>query len=293
MNKKTNIMIQHCIPALLFLGAFTASLANAQRSGAQSVSDIKAKAQAGDPDALAILSYLITNNEVPGNKEEALNFAKTSAERGSCLGQYWLGFFYDSGVGIAKDPAQATALFQKCLPELVKKADSGNSFAQFFLGMLYFQGKGVAKDPVEAIKWLRKSVDQGNADAKKALDNLAVVEKSNAKQLAFLTKIVSMAENKSDSEKYGGPSTEVVVTLTGNGVDFSSESDTIHPDVHLKILRGEVLTATGTAKIPGGTRLFPIRIKIWTDQNENFAMVSTFYFYKDSFGEWDAEKVAN
>ena len=63
MNKKTNFMIRHCVHALLFLGAFTASLANAQTSDAQSVSDIKAKAQAGDPDALGILSYLINRSE--------------------------------------------------------------------------------------------------------------------------------------------------------------------------------------------------------------------------------------
>ena len=83
MNKKTNFMIGHCIPALLILGAFTASLANAQTSDAQSISDVKAKAQAGDPDALGILSFLITTNVVPGSKEEALNFAKTSSDRGS------------------------------------------------------------------------------------------------------------------------------------------------------------------------------------------------------------------
>jgi len=158
-------MIRHCVPALLFLGAFTASLANAQTSDAQSVSDIRAKAQAGDPDALGILSYLITTNAVPGSKEEALNFAKTSSERGSCLGQYRLARLYDNGDGIAKDPAQATSLYQKCLPELIKKADSGNSFAQFFLGVMYAKGSGVAKDPTEAVKWYRKSAEQGNAGA--------------------------------------------------------------------------------------------------------------------------------
>jgi TPR repeat protein len=48
---------------------------------------------------------------------------------------------------------------------LRKSAEQGNADAQASLGAIYLFGKGVEQDYVEAVKWLRKSAEQGNADA--------------------------------------------------------------------------------------------------------------------------------
>jgi TPR repeat protein len=53
-----------------------------------------------------------------------------------------------------------------------KSADQGWAEAQYVLGICYNHGIGVAKDLVEAAKWWRKAADQGNAEAAKSLDSL-------------------------------------------------------------------------------------------------------------------------
>jgi len=54
----------------------------------------------------------------------------------------------------------------------MQSANQGDAKAQFNLGVVYHDGNVVTKDDKEAIKWWRKSADQGNADAQKALDEL-------------------------------------------------------------------------------------------------------------------------
>ncbi len=53
-----------------------------------------------------------------------------------------------------------------------KSAEQGNAQAQCNLGYMYESGDGVIKDKEEAIKWYKKSAEQGNKDAKKALNRL-------------------------------------------------------------------------------------------------------------------------
>ena len=56
--------------------------------------------------------------------------------------------------------------------ELVKKAKAGDASAQRNLGVCYGGGQGVGKDEKEAVKWFTKSAEQGEANAKKALEYL-------------------------------------------------------------------------------------------------------------------------
>ena len=46
-----------------------------------------------------------------------------------------------------------------------KSADQGNADAQCNLGFAYSVGRGVEKNQKEATKWFLKAADQGNADA--------------------------------------------------------------------------------------------------------------------------------
>ena len=50
--------------------------------------------------------------------------------------------------------------------ELEKKAKKGDAVAQYEVGICYLEGKGVAQDYKKATKWLKKSMDQGNEDAR-------------------------------------------------------------------------------------------------------------------------------
>ena len=42
--------------------------------------------------------------------------------------------------------------------------------AQFNLGVAYADGRGVEKDEAAAVVWFRKAADQGDVEAKRALD---------------------------------------------------------------------------------------------------------------------------
>jgi len=53
-----------------------------------------------------------------------------------------------------------------------KAAGQGNATAQYNLGTCYEDGNGVAKDNTQAADWYRKAADQGDADAKKAMERL-------------------------------------------------------------------------------------------------------------------------
>lgn len=49
---------------------------------------------------------------------------------------------------------------------LRKSADEGNAEAQFVLGFYYSEGLGVPKDDVQSALWYQKAADQGHADAR-------------------------------------------------------------------------------------------------------------------------------
>ena len=51
-------------------------------------------------------------------------------------------------------------------------AEQGHADVQYLLGLSYFFGEGVTKDYAEAVKWFRKAAQQGNQEAKKALNDL-------------------------------------------------------------------------------------------------------------------------
>lgn len=68
-------------------------------------------------------------------------------------------------MGIPKDTGQAETWFQRSLVWFRSNAEQGDPAAQFWLGWLYAKGVGVPKDDNLALKWIQKSVDQGNLEA--------------------------------------------------------------------------------------------------------------------------------
>lgn len=77
------------------------------------------------------------------------------------------GLWYSRGGVFQKEPDEKTSK-----EYLLKAAEQGHSGAQCVLGVCYANGEGVSKDMSEAVKWWRKAAEQGDEDAKKALNSL-------------------------------------------------------------------------------------------------------------------------
>ena len=101
------------------------------------------------------LSYY-RGEDVPQDREKAVQYFRKSAELGYDKGQNWLGICYQTGQGVPKDSEEAVKWF-------CKSAEQGFADAQFNLGFLYIQGEGVPQDMEEAAKWFRKAADQDDA----------------------------------------------------------------------------------------------------------------------------------
>lgn len=80
------------------------------------------------------------------------------ARSGDAEAQYLLGFMYDQGQGIPKDP-------QKALMWYTLAAEQGNADAQLTLGFMYDEGRGIERDQNIAVKWYTRAAEQGNAGA--------------------------------------------------------------------------------------------------------------------------------
>ena len=92
------------------------------------------------------------------------------AKRGDITSQYWLGYLYENGIGVARDLAQARAWYTTS----AQRGDHVAAPAMVALGRLYEQGLGVPVDRAQAIEWYRKAAATGNEDAKAALQRLGV-----------------------------------------------------------------------------------------------------------------------
>jgi TPR repeat protein len=73
-----------------------------------------------------------------------------------------LGYCYWTGLGVAKDYVEAANWYRKA-------AEQNHVQAEASLSSCYLNGQGVAKDYEEAVKWLRKAAEQTNAYAEYAL----------------------------------------------------------------------------------------------------------------------------
>ena len=79
-------------------------------------------------------------------------------------------------------------------------ADNGDANGQLYVGVMYQSGQGIGQNFNEAFKYYTLSANQGNEDAKKALDNLINSNNSllNFKKGCFITTAVCDSFNKPD-----------------------------------------------------------------------------------------------
>lgn len=95
----------------------------------------------------------------------AVQYYYESAKRGYASAQCNLGYYYENGLGVAKDLYEAVKWYRKA-------AEQGSKVAQYNLGLCYEFGRGVTKNITEAVKWYRKAAEQGHENAKKRLSEL-------------------------------------------------------------------------------------------------------------------------
>ncbi len=97
-----------------------------------------------------------------GDLEGAAKEYKKAAEMGNAMAQVSLGYAYQHGLGLPKDPTEGTKWYRL-------SAEQGYSLGQFNMGVIYRDGIGVKQDYEEALKWFQKAADQGDIDAMNSL----------------------------------------------------------------------------------------------------------------------------
>jgi hypothetical protein len=93
-----------------------------------------------------------------GRTGEALALLRQSAELGESSAMVDLGESYESGEGVAQDPAQALRWFRRA-------AAADNTSGMLFLGAMYMFGESVPLNNAEAARWFQKATNKGNASA--------------------------------------------------------------------------------------------------------------------------------
>lgn len=82
-----------------------------------------------------------------GDYATVVKILRPKALAGNPSAQHNLGFMYEKGYGVPRNPAIAASWYQK-------SANQGYPAGQLALGRLYFEGDGLRRDLVEAYKWM-------------------------------------------------------------------------------------------------------------------------------------------
>ena len=173
---------------------------------AEELTDLLARAEAGDPAAqVAVGDCYYEGRGVELNYTIAAQWYQKAAEQGYMEGQYKLGMCYYNGHGVPKNMERASYW----LLEVTEKGEKyGNSMdmgidgddsddvmavsltanpttpnAQKQLGDRYFYGYGVARDYDEAEAWYRKAAAQGDMEAEYMLGEICRAQGGRAAEM--------------------------------------------------------------------------------------------------------------
>lgn len=95
-----------------------------------------------------------------------------------------LGFCYEKGIGVLKDPVKAKIFYEL-------SAEQGHVDAQYNLGLCYMNAIGVEQDNAKSVECFNLSAQQGHADAQYSLglcyENGVGVEKNTEKAIYLYT----------------------------------------------------------------------------------------------------------
>ncbi len=130
--------------------------------------------------------------------DRALYWYREAAKLGHPEAEYNLGIAYIEGIGTGYNPKLAAAFFESA-------ANQGVTEAAYNLGLIYENGLIGGKARVEdAMLWYKIAADNGNADAKAALEQLATAQQISQEDI---NKIVDrlQAINLSTKGRKAGP----------------------------------------------------------------------------------------
>ena len=134
-----------------------------------------ARQKKNDTFTLALMHY--HGKLVKRDEAEAARLLRVAADEGDSRAMFYLGTFYDSGLGITKD-------HQKAAYWIRKAAARGHAQAQYAYGLLLLSGDGVAIDKVQAMEWLGKAAGNGNKMAAATLRDLVTLKRTHHDSLA-------------------------------------------------------------------------------------------------------------
>jgi TPR repeat protein len=127
------------------------------------VEEIRARAEAGDPEAQYELGEMYRLGvKIPANEEEAVRWVRKAARAGNRDAQFEMALRFEAGAGVDQNDWRALRWFRK-------SADQGEVNAQHKVGLYLVRGKGARPDPVEAIEYLRAAAEQHHEGAQKLL----------------------------------------------------------------------------------------------------------------------------
>jgi TPR repeat protein len=137
----------------------------------------------GFPEGYGHTGMLYINSKPP-NYAEGASWMEKAVKAGSPNAAYVLGWLYDTGNGVQKDPGMAMRLY-------TDSANRGVAEAMYRLGIIYKDGEGVQRDPVTAARWVFGAAKQGNSYAQEELgymfsDGLGVTKDEHAALTWFL-----------------------------------------------------------------------------------------------------------
>ena len=115
-----------------------------------------------EKDALGSLCRTMAVMDPKTRGQEAFELAQKNAINGIASDWEALGWFFQGGIGVAKDEKEAVKWYTKA-------AEQGEATGQRLLGWCYANGTGVAKDEKEAVKWYWKAAEQGEATGQRLL----------------------------------------------------------------------------------------------------------------------------
>ena len=104
----------------------------------------------------------------------------TLGERGTLSAEFNLGFLYQHGEGVDKDPKKAAEWYQQA-------AERGHPSAQYNLGGMYLRGDGVEKDLVMAYFWRKLAADD---EDEQSAGLAAIAKKMTSSELSKAKKAV-------------------------------------------------------------------------------------------------------
>ena len=117
------------------------------------------KADPKEAERLYLNGKKLSNN---GDLEGGAKEYRKAAEMGNAKAQVSLGYAYQHGLGLPKDPAEGAKWYRL-------SAEQGYSIGQYNMGVCCRDGLGVKQDYEEAAKWFHKAAEQGDVDALNSL----------------------------------------------------------------------------------------------------------------------------